>query len=217
MGPTNFQGSARLIAKENPVDGSVLNQQTLVLNRSWVAISTTTVREALTLLFTGNARAIQPDTYETFEFDSWSTLTVAPEEPCVRTVSMSIRVPEVVVLTRYGGIPRMTPSFSRRNLFQRDDNTCQYCGKRPGTKELTIDHVLPRSRGGLSTWVNCVLACVDCNRRKANRLPDEAHMHLLKTPKTPAWTPIMEVPLMRVRQSWRKFISDQYWNATLQE
>jgi len=198
------------------VEASILNEETLVLNRSWVAITTTSVRDALTMLFTGNARAIQPDTYETFGFDSWSALAIPPHAPCVRTVSMRIRIPEVVVLTRYGGVPRMTPSFSRRNLFLRDTNTCQYCGKRPGTKELTIDHVLPRSRGGLSSWANCVLACVDCNRRKANRLPSEASMILLKKPACPAWTPIMEVPLMRVRQSWKKFVSDSYWNATLE-
>ncbi|MEZ5973777.1 MAG: HNH endonuclease [Planctomycetota bacterium] len=195
---------------------SLLNQETLVLNRSWVAITTTSVRDALNMLFTGNARAIQPETFETFAFDTWSALAVPPEEPCVRTVSMRIRVPEIVVLTHYGGTPRMVPSFSRRNLFLRDQNTCQYCGRKPGTKELSIDHVLPRSRGGLSTWTNCVLACVECNRRKANRLPEEVGMHLLKKPVTPAWTPIMEVPLVRVRQSWRRFVNDRYWNATLE-
>ena len=198
------------------MDISVLNQETLVLNKSWVAITTTSVRDALTMLFAGNARAIQPETYETYEFQTWSELSIPVDEPCVRTVAMRIRVPEIVVLTRYGGVPRMTPSFSRRNLFMRDGNACQYCGTRPGTKELTIDHVLPRSRGGQSTWTNCVLACVACNRRKANRLPAEANMRLLKEPRCPAWTPIMEVPIMRVRQSWKKFVSDRYWNVTLE-
>ncbi len=198
------------------MEASALNHQTLVLNRGWVAISTTSVREALSMLFTGNARAIRPETFESHGFDSWADLAVEEGEPCVRTVSLSIRVPEVVVLTHYGGMPRQVASFSRRNLFLRDKNACQYCGKKPGTKELTIDHVLPRSRGGLSTWTNCVLACVPCNRRKANRLPAEAHMQLAKEPKCPAWTPILEVPVVRIRQSWKHFVSEKYWTLPLE-
>ena len=201
---------------DRPMEVSALNHQTLVLNKSWVAISTTTVREALSMLFTGNARAIWPETFESHGFDSWADLAVKDGEPCVRTVSLSIRIPEVVVLTHFGGMPRQQASFSRRNLFLRDKNTCQYCGKRPGTKELTIDHVLPRSRGGLSTWTNCVLACVPCNRRKANRLPDEAHMDLANIPRCPPWTPILEVPVVRIRQSWKHFVSEKYWTLPLE-
>ena len=198
------------------MDGSVLHEQALVLNRSWAAIATTSVREALSMLFTGSAKAIRPETYEAHEFESWAALSLEPDEPCVRTVTLRIKVPEVIVLTDYNGMPNPRPAFSRRNLYRRDANTCQYCGRKPGTAELTIDHVLPRSRGGLSSWENCVLACVACNSRKANRLPKEARMHLLTPPKEPRWTPIMEVPVARVRQSWRRFVSDRYWDTTLE-
>jgi 5-methylcytosine-specific restriction endonuclease McrA len=198
------------------VETSVLSEQALVLNRSWSAISTTTVRDALTMLFTGVAKAIQPETYETHGFDSWAGLAVEPDERCVRSVSMRIRVPEVIVLAHYNGMPNPSATFSRRNLYRRDHNTCQYCGARPGTSELTIDHVVPRSRGGLSTWQNCVLACVPCNGRKANRSPEEAHMRLLNTPVKPLWTPFMEVPVARVRQSWKRFVSDRYWDIALE-
>ena len=196
--------------------GGVLGQQSLVLNKSWAAIATTSVRDALSMIFTGAAKAIQPETYEMHAFDTWSDLSPAPDEPCVRTVSLSIRVPEVIVLTQFNGMPHAHATFSRRNLFRRDHNTCQYCGKRPGTSELTIDHVMPRSRGGGSSWENCVLACVPCNRRKANKTPTEAHMHLLKPAVEPTWTPIMEVPIARVRQSWKHFVSDRYWDVALQ-
>jgi len=195
---------------------SILNDQTLVLNQSWAAISTTSVREALGMIFTGSARAVEPETYLVHAFESWSNLAVEPDQPCVRTVSLKVRVPEVIVLTHFNGMPRPNATFSRRNLFRRDQNRCQYCSKHPGTNELTIDHVLPRSRGGLSTWTNCVLACVPCNRRKANKLPHEAHMRLLRPAAEPNWTPVMEVPLGRMRQTWRHFISDRYWNAELE-
>jgi len=194
----------------------LLSDQTLVLNRSWSAIATTTVREALSMLFTGAARAIEPETYQIHEFDSWASLAPEPDEPCVRTVSLRLRVPEVIVLSTFNGMPRPRATFSRRNLFRRDRNRCQYCGARPGTPELTIDHVHPRSRGGQSSWENCVLACVPCNRRKANRTPEEAQMRLLAAAREPAWSPIMEVPLGSLRQTWRAFVSDTYWNAELQ-
>lgn len=194
----------------------VLTQPTLVLNRSWAAIATTTVRHALGLVYTGAARVIRPDTYETHGFESWADLAIPPDEPCIKTVSLEIRVPEVIVLTRYTGMPTQTATFSRRNLYKRDTNSCQYCGARPGTSELSIDHVTPRSRGGVSTWENCVLACVRCNSKKADRLPAEVGMRLIKPPRAPRWTPIMEVPVARVRQSWRRFVSDHYWDVPLE-
>ena len=84
---------------------------------------------------------------------------------------MRLRVPEVVALAGYDRLPEAAVAFSRRNIFKRDHYTCQYCGVQPGTEELTIDHVIPRSQGGTSTWENCVLACVACNKQKADRTP----------------------------------------------
>ncbi len=194
----------------------VLSERTLVLNRSWSAIATTTVKNALRLVYTGAAKAIRPDTYEVHGFESWTDLAVQSGEPCIRTVALKIRVPEVILLTRYNGMPSPSAVFTRRNLYKRDGNTCQYCGVRPGTHELSIDHVLPRSRGGLSSWENCVLACVRCNRRKGDRLPHEANLKLLSRPRVPKWNPILEISLGRVRSSWEKFVSDSYWNTTLE-
>lgn len=195
---------------------SVLSQPALVLNSSWAAIHTVTVRHALRLLFNGAAKAVVPESYEVHEFDSWATLTVAPDEPHIRTVRLRIKVPEIVLLTHFNGKPNPAAVFSRRNLFRRDENRCQYCGRRPGTPELSIDHVFPRSRGGRSTWENCVLACTDCNRKKRDRTPEEAGMKLLKRPIVPKWSPILDVPVGRVRQSWTRFVSDAYWNVRLE-
>lgn len=195
---------------------SILSQRTLVLNESWMAIRTTTVRHALRLLFNDAARVVQPETYQVHPAQSWCELAVAPEEPCIRTVKLRIRVPEVIVLMHYNGLPNQSAVFSRRNLFRRDHNQCQYCGVRPGTAELSIDHVLPRSRGGRSSWENCVLACTACNHAKRNRTPSEAEMILLKRPVKPKWSPMVEIPIGRVRSSWARFVSDAYWNVRLE-
>ena len=197
-------------------DGCVLSQRTLVLNRSWVAITTTTVREALSMLYQGAAKVICADTYQAHDFDAWSEVAASVDEPCIRTVAVRLRVPEIIVLAAYDGFPRRTVAFSRRNLYRRDRYMCQYCGCKPGTEELTIDHVIPRSRGGRSNWQNCVLACVECNKRKANRLPNEASMRLHHLPKTPHWSWDVEVALGSRKASWEQFIADRYWNAELE-
>lgn len=194
----------------------ILSQPTLVLNRSWVAIDTTSVLDALRLIVKGAALAVRPDTYEAHGFDSWANLAVEPDEPHVRTVRLRIRVPEVIALTRYNGVPLHSVTFTRRNLFKRDHYTCRYCGAQPGTEELTIDHVVPRSRGGVGTWENCVLACVECNHHKADRTPDEAGLRLRRKPEAPRWRPTLGIPIARVRQSWEKFVSDRYWNVRLE-
>ncbi len=93
--------------------------------------------------------------------------------------------------------------------------SCQYCGKQPGGEELTIDHVVPRAHGGVSSWTNCVLACVDCNSKKAARTPKEARMKLRKQPVRPSWKPIYAQRMDRI-QSWNKFISEAYWNVELE-
>ena len=97
-------------------------------------------------------------------------------------------------------------------MFKRDHYTCQYCGVQPGTEELSIDHVVPRSQGGMSSWENCVLACVACNKRKADRTPEQAGMRLRKRPVRPTWKPLYADHRARIA-SWAKFISEAYWNV----
>ena len=196
---------------------SMLSQPALVLNKSWVAITTTTVRRALTLVYGGDAKVVEPETYTTFDFNTWSELGVAKEQSFIQTVSLRIRVPEVILLSFYNGMPQMDVVFSRRNLYRRDKYTCQYCSGKPGTEELTIDHILPRSRGGKSTWENCVLACVKCNHRKSNLTPREAGMALLNLPHKPSWTPTIKINYGRRRIAWEKFLSEKYWNIALEE
>ena len=193
---------------------AVLARQTLVLNRSWLAIATTPVRDALSLLYTGAARAIEPGTYQTHDFESWTRLAVAEDEPYVSTVSMIFKAPEVVVLRDFSGVPRQILPFTRRNLMRRDEQRCQYCGRRPAAAELSIDHVLPRSRGGENSWENCVLACVQCNRRKGSKLMQDCGMRLLREPRAPQWSPIFEVATTHQREARRQFMSDRDWKRS---
>lgn len=192
---------------------SVLSRDTLVLNRSWLAIATTPVRHALSLVFTGSAGAIQPETFEVHGFETWAELDVPHGEDSVSTVNLVLRVPEVIVLQQFSGVPRQTLPFTRRNLVRRDRSQCQYCGCRPASSDLSIDHVIPRSAGGETSWENCVLACVRCNRMKGNKLAHEVGMRLLRAPRAPQWSPIFEVAHSHKREAWRRFIADRHWGA----
>jgi len=195
----------------------VLDGATLVLNRNWVPVNITTVLNALCKLYDGSARAIKPDDYSVHDFDSWASLSVEPHEPCVRTATLSIAIPEVIVLSTYERVPDRKVAFSRANLYRRDGHACQYCGAKLGTAEMNIDHVIPRSRGGVSSWTNCVVACIRCNSRKANRTPEEAGLKLRSKPVKPDWSPRLVLGRIPYRASWEKFLSDAYWNVELKE
>ncbi|HEY3319936.1 MAG TPA: HNH endonuclease [Planctomycetota bacterium] len=193
----------------------VLQDPTLVLNRNWEPLEFTTVLDALCKVYAGSARAMKPDDYSLHDFDSWASLRVAAETPCVRTATLSIPVPEIIVLARYGKVPDRGVAFSRGNLYKRDRYTCQYCGCKPGTAELTIDHLVPRSRGGTSTWTNCVVACIRCNSKKADKTLAQAGLVLRVKPAKPTLSPRLVLARVPYRSSWEKFVSDVYWNAEL--
>lgn len=193
---------------------AVLQRPTLVLNRNWQPVNVATVARALVLLWNESARVVDPADYQQYDWDDWTALRPAEDEACVRSVRLRIRVPEVVTLRDFDRLPAAAVTFSRRNIFKRDHFTCQYCGKQPGVNELTLDHVKPRSQGGESRWDNCVLACIGCNHRKADRTPEQAKMRLRRAPVQPRWNPLYAAHEVRI-ESWSKFISEAYWNAEL--
>lgn len=186
---------------------TVLDLRALVLNRSWVAIDTATVRKALCWVFQGLAKAVDTGSFELFDFASWATVGRHPRGLAVRTPSLEVPVPEVILLTLYGEVPKREVVFTRRNLYRRDRFTCQYCGSQPGQESLTIDHVVPRSKGGKSTWENCVLACVACNKRKADRPPERVGMSLKRHPYKPSWSPTIAFRGPDRPASWEHFLS----------
>ncbi len=196
----------------------MLHERTLVLNKHWTAVTTTTVRTALVLLYRETARVICPDTYEVFDLDGWidRSRDLGVDRGIV-TPRHRIQKPEVILLREYGGHPRREVTFSRKNLYRRDNYTCQYCSVRMPTEELSIDHVIPKSRGGKTAWDNCVLACIACNTKKANKTLKEVGFTLVKKPEKPRWSPFEEVGLRERPTSWEKFLSDEYWNSELRD
>lgn len=195
---------------------AMLTRPTLVLNRNWQPIGFATVARSLTLVVAERARIVDPHDFQQYSWSDWSKRIPQQDEPFVQAVHFRLRVPEVITLTEYDRVPSNSVTFSRRNIYNRDRYTCQYCGLQPGSEELTIDHVLPRSRGGTSSWENCVLACLECNKRKADRTPKEAHMPLGKEPVRPAWRPMYSRHTVRIG-SWSKFLSEAYWNVELDQ
>jgi 5-methylcytosine-specific restriction endonuclease McrA len=194
----------------------VLKRPTLVLNRNWQPVRVASVARALVLVWNDAAKFVDPADYQTYTWADWSRLAPRDGEPVVQAVRFRLRVPEVIALSGYDRVPTSVVAFSRRNLFKRDHYTCQYCGHQPGSEELTIDHVVPRSQGGGTLWENCVLACVDCNKRKADRTPPQAGMRLRKRPLRPVWRPLYAMEQVPIA-SWTKFISEAYWNVELQQ
>jgi 5-methylcytosine-specific restriction endonuclease McrA len=198
------------------MSGAVLERPTLVLNRSWQPVHVATVARSLTMLWNESALVIDPDDFKLYKWADWARLAPREGEPFIRTVTFRLRVPEVLTLTWHDRPRHSAVTFCRRNVFNRDHQTCQYCGSRPGTEELTIDHVIPRSQAGQTHWENCVLACVPCNARKANRTPEQAGMKLRRQPVRPAWKPLYDCSAIRIA-SWSRFLSEAYWNVSLEE
>lgn len=183
----------------------MLDSRVLVLNRSYLPIHVTSARRAFSMIFQEIARALS-DNYQTFDFDQWRRLP-ADDSASVGTVDGSIRVPRVIVLLSYDRIPKRHVRYSRVNVFTRDKYTCQYCGVRPSRSELNLDHVVPRSLGGRTTWENVVCSCVDCNRRKGGRTPQQARLRLRTQPARPRWTPLMNLAISSMRyEEWRPFL-----------
>jgi 5-methylcytosine-specific restriction endonuclease McrA len=194
---------------------AVLERPTLVLNRNWQPVHVATVARSLTMLWNESAQVVDPEDFRLYNWADWSRLVPREGEPFIRTVTFRLRVPEVLTLTRHDRPRHNAVTFCRRNVFKRDHQTCQYCGVRPGTEELTIDHVIPRAQGGQTNWENCVLACVPCNARKANRTPEQAGMKLRRSPVRPAWKPLYDASNIRIA-SWSRFLSEAYWNVVLE-
>lgn len=196
-----------------------LGRPVLVLNKNWNPIQTTSVREAVGLVAKGSAWVLEPHTYERHDLLSWNDVSRAKnefEDARIRSQYLALVPPEVIVLTGYQGLGERAVVFSRRNLFKRDRYTCQYCGCQPGPQELTVDHIFPKSRGGKSTWENCILACVACNKKKANRTPAEAGMTMRKVPKKPSWKTLAQVHPKQRRESWEQFLGRAYWEVELE-
>src|SRR5262249_16686376 len=138
------------------------------------------------------------------------------DDDWVRTSRAEIQAPRIIRLLGYDRLLRQTVKFNRRNIFARDNNQCQFCGKKFPTSELSLDHVTPRSQGGQTPWENIVCACVACNVKKGGRTPREAHMALIRKPEKPKRSPMLNLKLTSNKyQSWKSFLENAYWSVEL--
>lgn len=192
----------------------MIESSVLVLTRGFAAVTLTDVRRCFTLLYKGHVRAVLPD-YTTYAWEEWCDVPVQTGDDFITTPSMTLRVPRVIQLLSCERPPRHDVKFSRHNIYVRDGNRCQYCGKRFPTSELSLDHVVPLSRGGPSTWENVVCACLPCNVRKGNKLLDEAGLKLRRMPVKPKASPLGLLSPQRIHPSWRNFLDVVYWNVEL--
>ncbi len=205
---------------------SALSNRVLVLNKSWTPIGTISVKRAIIVLFSyenngePKAKIVEPESYSQYTWEDWSQLRPKDGEDRIMSANMEFKVPEVIVLTKYDKFPKPRTQFSRRELYKRDNNTCMYCGCKPGTAELTIDHIIPKSRirpgECATTWENTVLCCVSCNRKKANRTPEEAGMKLLCKPVKPKFS-LIRGEVTKPLKSWTQFLGELYWQIPLQD
>lgn len=197
----------------------MLSTNVLVINRSYFPVHVTTLKRAVCMLYQGIAKAIDNE-YKTFDFKSWMELAAAANDETIGLVGRVIRVPRVIVLVAYDHLPKRGIRFSRLNIMLRDKHTCQYCHKRMARNQLNLDHVIPRSQGGLTTWENVVTSCHECNRKKGGRTPKEAGMKLIHLPFKPATVPFIDLSRNAIRyEEWKPFINFvdfSYWNTELE-
>jgi 5-methylcytosine-specific restriction endonuclease McrA len=201
-----------------------LSASVLVLNRLYMAVHVVTVRRAFGLLCRDLAEVLhcEQGQFANYNFESWREISElqsrfkGPHEDWIQSVNFEIRVPRVIRLLGYDRLPKQTIRFNRRNIFARDGNHCQYCGRRFPTTELSLDHVKPRSRGGETSWENIVCSCVKCNVKKGGRTPQEAHMHLIRPPVKPKRSPLLSIKLGNPKyESWKTFLDNAYWSVDL--
>jgi 5-methylcytosine-specific restriction endonuclease McrA len=203
---------------------SALSCNVLVLNKHYMPLRIIGVKRALCMLCRELAEVIsyEQGQYYNYDFATWRDISQIKRsfEPnahdWISTVNFYIAVPRIVRLLFYDRLPRTDVKLNRRNIFARDGNRCQYCGKKFPTTELSLDHVIPKSCGGKATWENLVCACTDCNAKKGGRLPQQAHLTLIRQPTKPKRNPTVHLHLSSERyHSWKQFLDHAYWSVEL--
>jgi len=191
---------------------STLERHVLVLNRSWVTIGTTTVKEAIILMSRDSARGFCTKNFVAYSWEDWVSekINLPQVEHYIKTPSLNVPAPEVIILNNYNDVHRTTVKFSSGAVYRRDNYSCAYCKKRCKAEDLTIDHVNPRSKGGKTNFDNCVTACFDCNNKKSNFTLEEIGFTLSKKPVRPKWSPILHVREELRPESWKPLSKDEW-------
>lgn len=186
----------------------ILDEPCMVLNRNWQPITFMPVQTCIVNVMRDMASVLDPTDYLLLTFEEWAALRPAGAR-MIKTPSCEIPAPDVIVLKQYGERPPRKITFNGPSLKRRDQFTCQYCGTALPATDLTIEHILPRSRGGPTSWENCVAACESCNSRKADKTPTEAGMKLRTVPARPNWKPQIRAPRGQPRPAWIPFLEKE--------
>jgi 5-methylcytosine-specific restriction endonuclease McrA len=189
-----------------------LNQPVLVLNKNWVVVGTTSTQNAIILMFRESANALCTSSFMIYGWEQWISdeVNVPNVSNYIRTPNMNVPAPSVIILTNYNDVHISTVKFSPRALYRRDNYTCQYCNQKKRTEDLSIDHILPKSRNGKTSWENCVTACFRCNNKKSDRTPREAGLKLSKKPTRPKWNPVVHIRADYRPESWEPLLKDNW-------
>ena len=206
---------------------NLLESKVLKLNKNYYPIEVTTAKNAFEMLYANRAEVVvvENTNYYTYDFNSWAEISELKKElkeysdinDFIYTTYLTLQIPQVIRSLYYDKKNIFKNKLNRKNIFLRDNNTCQYCGKKFSTQELTIDHVIPKCQGGTNRWDNLVCCCVKCNRSKGGRTPEQANMHLIRKPIKPLFSPTVKITIGKQQKykDWHHFISDQYWNTPL--
>jgi len=206
---------------EPPQCASALQASVLVLNRLYMAVHIVNVRRAFGLLFRDAAEVVhlEEGRFANHDFSSWREMSELragekqPHEDWIRAVNFEIQVPRVIRLLSFDWMPKQKLHLNRRGVLARDGHSCQYCGRHFASHQLSLDHVIPRSRGGTTTWENVVCACLKCNVKKGGRTPHEARMKLIRRPIRPRQNPVLVLKLGNPKyQSWRNWLNGVHWD-----
>ena len=164
----------------------------LILNKHWIPINTTSPRHSFALMYSDNAKGILVEENNVLPLDwyEWSNLNVKDNDRKIKTVRGFVKIPNVIVLNHNDKIPKQTIKFTQKSLWERDNFTCQYTGKKLSKLTGNIDHIIPKSKGGKTNWENCVLAHKEINAIKADKTPEQAGLKLLKKPTAPRIMPV---------------------------
>lgn len=188
------------------------SHQILVLNRLWQAVNIVGVRRGFALLFQDHANVIITANREFRVVDVAGWIDYSLEHPhkegrdSIQTVRYALRIPKVLLLKHYDRVPVKEVRFSKEAVFERDGYRCQYCGEVFPTHHLNLDHVIPREMGGKTSWENIVTSCVQCNTRKANRMPHQANMSILSRPARPKRRPFVSIEPSEAEEDWMCFL-----------
>ncbi len=221
---TRVQLSAPQEAPANP--SVALSCSVLVLNRLFMAVHVVNVRRAFGLLCCEMAEVVhfEAGKFSAYSFDTWREMSELRAESkqahddWIRSVNFEIQVPRVIRLLRYDRLPKQKLHLNRRNVLARDGHLCQYCGRHLPVHLLSIDHVVPRSRGGETTWENVVCACLSCNVKKGGRTPHEARMKLIHPPVRPKRNPLLLLRLNNPKyEGWRIWLDGAHWEVGASE